>query len=62
MFLELLRITASAPFRNFHLWIVIEVRSRRYNTLTRIFDNRHLYCTSLKIQQLCEVALFPETE
>jgi hypothetical protein len=62
MFLELLRMTASAPFRNFHLWIVIEVRNRRYNTLSRIFDNLHLYCTSLKKQQLCKIALFLETE
>ena len=44
MFLEVLRMTTGTQFRKFHLWVVIEVRSRRYNTLTRIFDNLQLYC------------------
>ena len=42
MFLEVLRKIAGTQFQKFHLRIFIEVRSRRYNTLTRIFDNFHL--------------------
>jgi len=62
MFLEVLRTTAGVPFRKFRLWIVIEVRSSRYNNLTRIFDNHNRYLHLWYKQQLCKVGLFPDTE